>query len=253
MTLSHCFTTLVQLEMSSMDIDKEAMGIPHGWKYLESYRTQEKDVKAANSSQNENSTTKLTGQCVARISNKLSQEVTKCNPSKGEESQVNGENDCDKELELRLQGSVSEKTNLEADNECIKNDDKVYSDVKNDRETPNNNNENIDTNRVKTTAFSVADILDPNKFVGCHSEPRVWHPWLRDEGVRDYSRSNLEKGRESKGSLKNNCLFIYLFFLIILEYRAEVVVCLQGISVSLMPVSSFMKNISIVDYKAEHD
>ena len=51
---------------------------------------------------------------------------------------------------------------------------------------------NNSSNNVKKTSFSVSDILDPHKFVGCGSQ-RVWHPWSRDEGVRDYSKSNLDR------------------------------------------------------------
>ncbi|KAH3788744.1 homeobox protein slou-like [Dreissena polymorpha] len=50
-----------------------------------------------------------------------------------------------------------------------------------------------DENKIRTTSFSVSDILDPNKFVGCGLN-KVWHPWLRDEGVRDYSKSSFERG-----------------------------------------------------------
>lgn len=60
----------------------------------------------------------------------------------------------------------------------------------------NNNfdiNQNGNENKVRTTSFSVSDILDPNKFVGGCGIQKVWHPWLRDEGVRDYTKSNLEK------------------------------------------------------------
>ncbi|WAR21567.1 SLOU-like protein [Mya arenaria] len=50
----------------------------------------------------------------------------------------------------------------------------------------------IGENKVIATSFSVSDILDPNKFVGCGTG-RVWHPWLRDEGVRDYTKSRLDQ------------------------------------------------------------
>ena len=55
---------------------------------------------------------------------------------------------------------------------------------------------------VKKTSFSVNDILDPQKFIGCssnNSRTPVWHPWLNDNVVQDYSKSNLERGERTKG------------------------------------------------------
>lgn len=66
-------------------------------------------------------------------------------------------------------------------------------------------NDNINEIKVRTTSFSVSDILDPNKFVGGCGLQRVWHPWLRDEGVRDYTKSNLEKHSEDS-SITGRCL-----------------------------------------------
>ncbi|XP_045189607.2 homeobox protein slou-like [Mercenaria mercenaria] len=191
------------MEMSSMDIDKESTGLQHGWKYLESYHTQENEVKSVSSSQNENSTTKPSGLCVARISNKLSRDFTKCNQSNScVDSLANRKNDCEKQLELRLHSNVNENQIVEEVGGSDKDDDKVF--VTQHEESADKHNLNEDeTSKVKTTAFSVNDILDPNKFVGCQSESRVWHPWLRDEGVRDYSRSNLEKKKDIKDS--TNC------------------------------------------------
>lgn len=46
--------------------------------------------------------------------------------------------------------------------------------------------------KIKSTPFSVLDILDPHKFVGC-GEHRVWNPWSCDDGARDYSKTSLER------------------------------------------------------------
>jgi len=59
------------------------------------------------------------------------------------------------------------------------------------------NNVNMNDIKVRTTAFSVSDILDPTKFVGGCGVQKVWHPWIRDEGVRDYTKSNLNKSSDN--------------------------------------------------------
>lgn len=59
-------------------------------------------------------------------------------------------------------------------------------------------------NKIKGTSFSVIDILDPNKFVGC-GEQRVWHPWRCDDGgVRDYSKTSLDGETNDEILLQSN-------------------------------------------------
>ena len=67
--------------------------------------------------------------------------------------------------------------------------------------------ENLDDDQnalaIKKTSFSVSDILDPQKFIGCNgNRTPVWHPWLRDDVVQDYSKSNLEREEKIKGVYK---------------------------------------------------
>lgn len=104
-----------------------------------------------------------------------------------------------RELETRLRDDKHEqksdnfgKQRQQADNNPHKQNDDDSDSSNNEEE----NEEEVPKNR--TTSFSVTDILDPNKFVGCSGVSRVWHPWLRDEGVRDYSRSNLDRKREAE-------------------------------------------------------
>lgn len=101
--------------------------------------------------------------------------------------------------DLKQDSLVSRDKDLSPDTQRD-NENAIVEDsrINNSDRSANNSHEDDDRNEVKvrTTAFSVSDILDPNKFVGGCGIQRVWHPWLRDEGVRDYTKSNLEKRSE---------------------------------------------------------
>lgn len=96
-------------------------------------------------------------------------------------------------------------TDNAAENIRVNNGDQV------DNKNSNVNQNLIDNgneNKIRTTSFSVSDILDPNKFVGGCGIQKVWHPWLRDDGVRDYTKSNLDRGSEETaghGRYLDNC------------------------------------------------
>ena len=67
------------------------------------------------------------------------------------------------------------------------------------RQEHSNNSENEAT--VRKTSFSVSDILDPQKFIGSNGgRTPVWHPWLREDVVQDYSKTNLDREEKLKGS-----------------------------------------------------
>ncbi|KAL4231469.1 DNA binding [Mactra antiquata] len=120
-----------------------------------------------------------TDQC-SKIHGKSSNEkFTKCDEKKVREI----------ELEARLGHIEADK---KVNERVCENGDHSFEKRINDA-TLNLNNDV----KIRTTSFSVSDILDPNKFVGCSGSQRVWHPWMRDEGVRDYSRSNLDKEKDS--------------------------------------------------------
>lgn len=177
-----------------IDKDRESPGQSHPWTYSD-YRIHEKEDSSV--TQTNDSTEKHLVSGSVRVSANNCQE-TPGSEELGEDSDEE-KPETERQIELRLQTSVEGKRYVSEINEINKDNDKMVErisdkDSRNDMSASNN-----DEIRVRTTAFSVADILDPNKFVGCHNVARVWHPWLRDEGVRDYSRSNLEKERDSKG------------------------------------------------------
>lgn len=175
-----------------MGIDKETPGQSHPWTYSD-YRIHENEDSGITETNVSTEKPLVSGSVRASADN--GQEK----PGSGELGEDSDEEKANNErqIELRLQTSVERKRNVREINEMNKDSDKMVDEIsekdsRNDKSASNN-----DEIRVRTTAFSVADILDPNKFVGCHNVARVWHPWLRDEGVRDYSRSNLE--RDNKG------------------------------------------------------
>lgn len=117
--------------------------------------------------------------------------------------------DNDKESLIRTENELKSRLNASQDDSVQSENDRVkFSDKQSEQnEEISSNINNVvdndeDVHKVQTTSFSVTDILDPNKFVGCNTVSRVWHPWLRDEGVRDYSRSNLDRGLDTK-DIKN--------------------------------------------------
>lgn len=176
------------MDMPSMGADKESLGITHTWKYKDCH-IYEKDME----SPVENGS--------MRMSTVKTEDKSECDEVNLTGQMIHLDKDSSdtvsrlRQVELRLHDSTVEKRSCIEEIDRNANNEKVALDK---RETESNNNlshddELEDADKVRTTAFSVTDILDPNKFVGCNSVPRVWHPWIRDEGVRDYSRSNLER------------------------------------------------------------
>lgn len=179
-----------------MDTDKGCPEPTNAWKYRE-YCKPEGEGNLNMPPQVEH--VKPSGLCGIKITAMKCQDVSKyskSNSGEQHETNVNMEENTDGQIELRLSNSNNEKQNFSSSNENMKDSDntltKKCAEVSNTRQDHDENEES----KVKTTAFSVADILDPNKFVGCNNVPRVWHPWLRDEAVRDYTRSNLEKEKD---------------------------------------------------------
>lgn len=71
----------------------------------------------------------------------------------------------------------SEDTMSPAEDSKAENSDAVNERLQREPKEDNNSDDNSDS--VRTTSFSVADILDPRKFTGCPAgeKSRVWTPW----------------------------------------------------------------------------
>lgn len=111
-------------------------------------------------------------------------------------------------VKVNLQDSNSEDNRLDGESS---NDSISFQHNKNNRNnaskaTPSDKtlkHENSENEEkllaIKKTSFSVSDILDPQKFISCSgNRAPVWHPWLRDDVVQDYSKSNLEREEKTK-------------------------------------------------------
>ena len=96
------------------------------------------------------------------------------------------------------------------DNECskdgasiesTKNKQNVQQTQTRNKMRPENSDNAENEANLRKTSFSVSDILDPQKFIGSNGgRTPVWHPWLREDIVQDYSKTNLEREEKLKGS-----------------------------------------------------
>lgn len=105
-------------------------------------------------------------------------------------------------MRLRLGSAEEDSSNDSASFEIRNKADNLKQMLSKDKTVNQENTENsANSVTVRKTSFSVSDILDPQKFIGCSgNRTPVWHPWLRDDMVQDYSKSNLDREEKLKGS-----------------------------------------------------
>jgi len=89
--------------------------------------------------------------------------------------------------------------NSDVDNDVESDAEFVDCDNKSSKSKSNHSSKSdvrhAEEERARTTSFSVLDILDPNKFVGCGAG-RTWSPWGAG-AVRDYSKTSLDRLTDS--------------------------------------------------------
>ena len=98
------------------------------------------------------------------------------------------------------QNGDHELSNVSASVESTKNKENVLQTHTRNKTKQENSDNSEDAVNVRKTSFSVSDILDPQKFIGSNGgRTPVWHPWLREDVVQDYSKSNLEREEKQRG------------------------------------------------------